>query len=209
MTLQISADKTNAPQDGLDPTSIAAIRELLAQAPKAQVPPVLQNDLGRADSSPHAQTATAEVSQDVPKSLSGDQVAPAFKGRFTGYRPKLRHLLSFGAIALLLFRPVLVIGLFILSLMVLVGVVLIVGYDVFWIRMAAVARWYAGRNPEKAAAFHGKLDRFAMKWDSFLDRFPEGSVDGFYLPDLNDSAAVDADHEAALDRRLRSLGKNS
>ena len=44
-----------------------------------------------------------------------------------------------------------------------------------------------------------------MKWDAVLDRFPEGTVDGLYLPDFGEMAAAEARHDAALDRRFDRL----
>ena len=44
-----------------------------------------------------------------------------------------------------------------------------------------------------------------VKWDAVLDRFPEGTVDGLYLPDFGEMAAADTRHDEALDRRFDSL----
>ena len=68
-----------------------------------------------------------------------------------------------------------------------------------------IARWYARRHPSRSVELHRKLDNFAMKFDAFLDRFPEGTVDGLYLPDLGDLAEADQRHDEALDRRFETL----
>ena len=197
MTIQTSIDKTSGSQDGFDASSIDAIRDLLAQEPKTQEPSA--PDRARAEGEIPAQSAKSHPAPQANATRSSGGSGTSLRGRVLGFRPKPRQILLFAAIALVVFRPVLVIGLLLLTLMVLVGVILIVGYDTFWIRAAAIARWYARRNPEKAADLHLRLDRFAMKWDAFLDRFPEGSVDGFYLPDLGDSSDVNARHEEALE----------
>ena len=44
-----------------------------------------------------------------------------------------------------------------------------------------------------------------MKWDAVLDRFPEGTVDGLYLPDFGEMAAAETRYDEALDRRFDSL----
>ena len=44
-----------------------------------------------------------------------------------------------------------------------------------------------------------------MWWDGVLDRFPEGSVDALYFPDLQAIAQRDAAHEVAMDNRLRRM----
>jgi len=44
-----------------------------------------------------------------------------------------------------------------------------------------------------------------VAWDGILDRFPEGTVDGLYLPDFGELAAADDRHTEAMDRRLSGL----
>ncbi len=104
-----------------------------------------------------------------------------------------------------LLRPWLVLGLFVLSLLVLIGVILTVGYDGFWQGVMKASRWYGKRRPHRAEALYAKLDRFAMRWDAFLDRFPEGTVDGLYLPDLEQLATAERRHDEAVARRLAGL----
>ncbi|MBD3664412.1 hypothetical protein [Sulfitobacter aestuariivivens] len=127
------------------------------------------------------------------------------KSRITGYRPKPKHILITGSLLLVYFRPWLVLGLFFLLAFIFVGILLILGYDGFWRRTMAIARWHARRSPSRSAELHRRLDNFAMRFDAFLDRFPEGSVDGLYLPDFGDIAEAEARHDAALDRRLSGL----
>lgn len=158
-----------------------------------------------APAQPHVAAASAApAAAPRPKSALGLKI-DALKAKVLGYRPTRKHIF-WGAFALLvLMRPWLVVGLFFLSLFVLVGVFLILGYDGFWRRAMAIGRWYARRNPERSVELHRKLDRFAMRWDMILDRFPEGSVDGLYMPDFGDLAEADARHEEAMERRLSSL----
>ncbi len=125
--------------------------------------------------------------------------------RLQGYRPTIAHG-ALGVFALLvLFRPWLIIGIAFLFGLILVGVLLILGYDGFWQGVMRLSRWYASRRPSRAAVMHERLDRFAVRWDSFLDRFPEGSVDGLYLPDFGGLAAADRRHEDAMERRLNGM----
>ena len=81
-------------------------------------------------------------------------------------------------VLLLVFRPWLVLGIVFLFLFVMTGVFLVLGYDGFWRRVMGVARWYARKHPSRSGELHRKLDTFAMKFDAFLDRFPEGTVYG-------------------------------
>ncbi|PTX62599.1 hypothetical protein C8N31_11819 [Sulfitobacter mediterraneus] len=129
----------------------------------------------------------------------------ALKAQITGYRPTPRHILLASAALLIVFRPWLVVGLVLLALMLLGLTFLVLGYDGFWLRAMGAARWYANRNPDRAGELNRKFDTFALKWDAFLDRFPEGTVDGLYLPDLGDIAQRDARHEEVLDRRMQNL----
>lgn len=132
----------------------------------------------------------------------------ALKAQITGYRPTPRHILLASAALLIVFRPWLVVGLMVLALMLLGLIFLVLGYDGFWLRAMGAARWYANRNPDRAEELNRKFDTFAMKWDAFLDRFPEGTVDGLYLPDLGDMAQRDARHAEVLDRRMQDLREN-
>ncbi|MEH6740654.1 MAG: hypothetical protein V7695_19240 [Sulfitobacter sp.] len=127
--------------------------------------------------------------------------------RFRAYRPTPVHI-GLAVIALIvLTRPWLVLGLLFLSIVILTGVFLITGYDGFWQGVVKISRWYANRRPTRAAAIHARLDRFAVRWDSILDRFPEGTVDALYLPDFGDLAQADARHGEALERRLAGLNE--
>tara|TARA_R110002094_G_scaffold53486_4_gene64794 strand:- start:1060 stop:1737 length:678 start_codon:yes stop_codon:yes gene_type:complete len=213
---QATQEKT-ADNDGLDATSLAAIRSLLVAEPEA-FKATAPTKPGRHRKTPPARTAEpARTATDEPGTRI--QAAPAqaenepfqaerpatARSRIAGFRPSAKHILLGGIVVLIVFRPWLILGLLALSTFVMVGVFLILGYDGFWRRAMAVARWYARRRPSRAAALHSKLDRFAMKWDGVLDRFPEGTVDGLYLPDFGYLAEADARHDAALDRRFEKL----
>ncbi len=150
------------------------------------------------------QTKTIDRPEPVNAPGKGDMLY-----RLSAYRPTVMHILL-ACLALFVFmRPWLVIGLTILSLIVLTGVFLMVGYDGFWQNVMKMGRWYARRKPSRAAAIHARLDRFALRWDAILDRFPEGTVDALYLPDFGELAQADARHGEALDRRLAGLKEES
>ena len=200
-----------APKAELDPASLAAIQDLLkaeaAQpAPKAVpcAPPAAPRLKGRAVLPSLEETPAAEprISAKAPKRPG---IFARGRARVLGYRPAVRHVLLACLALLLLFRPWLVLGLLFLGMALILSVFLALGYDGFWRRGMALGRWYASRRPERAADLHNRLDAFAMKWDAVLDRFPEGTVDGLYLPDFGEMAAADARHDAALERRLGSL----
>ncbi len=217
----------------LDPQALAAIRNLLETQPEIAPQPVaerqaekaarVQAPLAKPDHAEPSETGSHEtpVEAVAPKRASkpktkrvrpaanpgaqADGIVGRMKAALTGYRPAPKHIVLVGIALLVLLRPWLVVGLLFLSLFVFVGIFLILGYDGFWRRAMGLARWYAQRRPSRAAEMHRKLDAFAMRWDSILDRFPEGSVDGLYLPDFGDLATADARHDDALDRRLNNL----
>ena len=217
--------RETAVDDGeLDPKALAAIRDLLdTQPPQADDPVVARRPerrdssasghVDRRDGTPRRAPAAPQPAQEpVPQMDHAAAQKGGFLGRvksaIVGFRPSLKFAI-WASFALLVFlRPWLVIGLTFMGLIIMIGVFLIVGYDGFWRGAMGMARWYARRRPNRAAALHRKLDRFAMKWDAVLDRFPEGTVDGLYLPDFGNLATADARHDAALDRRFANMAEN-
>lgn len=226
-------DETTDADVPLDDESMAAIRAMLEDdAPAAVVAPTPRAQAAaQAVTAPQAAPveAPAEKARSSRRTLPPIAAAPeatvaskksarpsrvaGLLNRLTspvlvrvkGYRPTPKHMI-FAALGLLVFfRPWLVVGIVLLSLMVFTGIFLILGYDGFWKRGMAIARWYAQRSPDRAAEMHGRLDRFAMKWDAVLDKFPDGTVDGLYLPDFQELAAAEDRHAAALDRRLNDM----
>ena len=214
MTVQ---DKPHTPEktEELDAGSLAAIRDLLASetpvAPprtKARRPAPAAADVPAARSAPTERVARPDP---APQPAEAPEPAPAagrlqaLGARFTGYRPKARHVLLASLLLLVVFRPWLVLAVVVLGLFVVTAIFLILGYDGCWRQTMRLARWYARRHPSRSIEIHRRLDAFAMKFDEFLDRFPEGTVDGLYLPDFGDLAEAEARHDAALGRRFEAL----
>ena len=85
------------------------------------------------------------------------------------------------------------------------GIFLFVGYDRFWSGVLRLFRWYHARRPAKAERLRRRADGLALRWDAFLDRFPEGSVDALYLPDLNSLQEREDRHKKALAERFDKL----
>jgi hypothetical protein len=129
---------------------------------------------------------------------------PALAERIS-WRPTPEQIVVASLVLLLLFRPFLVLGVLFVGLLLICGLFLALGYDGFWLTAMRLARWHAARQPEKAAALHRRIDAFAMRWDAVLDRFPEGSVDGLYLPDFGELARSETGEDPILDRRLQAL----
>jgi len=214
----------------LDPNSLAAIRDLLSTEDPVEPQPVEEREQAKAALSQATAAAPAAESKRArlvplspqahttakpqkaakkprvkkPKPEGGGMV-DQLKAKILTYRPSVKHVVLASLALLILFRPWLMLGLLFLSAFIVTGIFLILGYDGFWHRVMAVARWSARKHPSRSAEMHRKLDNFAMRFDAFLDRFPEGSVDGLYLPDFGDVAAADARHDEALDRRFDKL----
>lgn len=136
-----------------------------------------------------------------------EKPAKRAEGVVAGYRPKPAHIALGAFVLLVIFRPWLVLGVTLLAAFILTGVLLMVGYDGFWQGVIRISRWYAGKRPSRAAAIHARLDGFAMRWDAFLDRFPEGTVDGLYLPDFGALEMAEQRHDEVMQRRLASLNE--
>jgi hypothetical protein len=145
------------------------------------------------------------ISNEKPAKSKGG--GNAIVDRIRAYRPTPMQIFLAVLALIVVTRPWLVLGLLFLSIIILTGVFLITGYDGFWQGVVRISRWYANRRPARAAVIHARLDRFAVRWDSILDRFPEGTVDALYLPDFGDLAQADVRHGEALDRRLAGLNE--
>ena len=229
MTIQPETE-TNSDATGLDSNSLAAIRNLLATEPEVMPQPVEERQAATAEAA-IAPLPEADAPKDGPRPVTapskaelraakraakasaastgaGDGILGRAKARVLGYRPTPKHIVLACLALLIVFRPWLVLGLLFLTGFIVTAIFLILGYDGFWRRTMGAARWYARRRPARSVELHRKLDTFAMKWDAVLDRFPEGSVDGLYLPDFGDLAEAEARHDAVLDRRFDSLREN-
>jgi hypothetical protein len=128
--------------------------------------------------------------------------------RLMDYRPTPRHIVLASLALLVLFRPGLVLGLLALAGLGLAALYVSLGHDGFWLRVLALWGWYARRQPARAAALRTRLERFALRWDALLDRFPGGTVDFLYLPDFEELAQRDHRHTETVERRLSDLNNS-
>ncbi|MEP2681852.1 MAG: hypothetical protein ABJP44_09245 [Sulfitobacter sp.] len=183
----------------LDPTALSAIRNVMAEGHAGTgmdtpEPPAKHPQSGRNafPELPEPEVAKGKSARRLPLKMPKKRPSPR------------AVMLSLLALAVIM-QPWLVLGVVFIAVFVTLGVFLALGYDGFWGRAMALGRWYAARRPERAAALHARLDAFAMKWDAVLDRFPEGMVDGLYLPDFGEMAAAETRYDEALDRRFDSL----
>lgn len=115
----------------------------------------------------------------------------------TGFR--LWHLILVAALWFIVMHTVLFIVLLTLGGMVLCGVLMIVGLDDGAKQMRRACAFLRRRNPRLAARVYRGLDAFAYGWDAVLDRFPDGTVDALYPPDLSVLVADNDVRPAASD----------
>lgn len=221
--------RTTSPED-LDPAALAAIRDLLASQPAIKPQSVRKRVAARQEAATAPVQPVARQSQPARRSIEGPTVEPIekaiyvdraprrgsvlqgvasrlapLKARVTGYRPPRKHIV-WAALALVVFlRPGLVFMLALLAVLTVLAAFLFLGYDGFWRGVMGIGHRYARLRPARAAQMRARLDRFAVRFDAFLDRFPEGTVDGLYLPDFGQLAAADDKHDAAMRRRLDAL----
>jgi hypothetical protein len=216
MTQRDAKKATQTNDKDIDVESMAAIRSLLhADVPERAAP---------SDAPKRSRRFAAMVDEPAPEDVSAPQStrekalkkAPRIKTqspdgqgnflmRILGQKYAQYAVLAVAVLLTIYFRPFLILGIMFLSTLTVAAIFLILGYDGFWQRTMAVARWYARRSPERAVVLHRKLDLFATKWDAILDRFPEGTVDSLYLPDIGDVGQPGAQQDAATDRRFSQM----
>ena len=102
-------------------------------------------------------------------------------------------------------RPLWLFTPFLLTLFAFLGAIVLFGAGRTWRAVMRVFKLFVRQSPEKAHRFAKRMDRVALRWDGFLDRFPEGSVDGLYLPDFQSIQDVEKQHDVAVDARLSRM----
>jgi hypothetical protein len=167
--------------------------------------PVSQPEIIRTGESAHV----PERAAPAPKRASRPGARPT--AALTASLPAglLRAAPRWGAIAVLfgcaMLYPALVVAPVFLTLFLVIGAFVLFGGGRVWFAVSAVLDWYARRRPARAQRLLARLDAFAVRWDAILDRFPEGSVDGLYMPDLSTMSGRDDREDAALAARLARM----
>ncbi len=116
--------------------------------------------------------------------------------------PKRKHVAFALMAALILIRPMWAFFavLIVVSLVALAFFTL--GAETIWRGVMLALHQLSDKDPKRAVRIRKRLDAFAVKWDTFLDRFPEGSVDQFYMPDFQVLSAEEARNEARFQNRM-------
>lgn len=126
-----------------------------------------------------------------------------------GFRPSAWHLALISMALVVALRPHWFVITSVLIIALVVGTFLILGADRIWRLVLTWLNHVEARNPARAARLRTRLDRFACRWDAILDVFPEGSVDGLYMPDLQAMQDADEAHLEALSARLDRMVHDS
>lgn len=125
--------------------------------------------------------------------------------RFMKERFKIKHAAIAACLLLFYLKPHWIVFGALLSILIFGSLLMLIGMDRIW---ETVVRWLEvldDRNPAKAAKWRVRLDRFAERWDRILDIFPDGTVDGLYLPDLQSMQDDKARHAARVEERLSRM----
>ena len=125
--------------------------------------------------------------------------------RLRAFRPTPRHLALASLALLAVVRPhwFVVTGALVVAL--IVGSFMLLGSDRVWRMVLAHLVRVEARNADRAALLRTGLDRFACRWDAILDFFPDGMVDGLYMPDLQAMQDGEAAHTKAMAARLERM----
>lgn len=114
-----------------------------------------------------------------------------------------------GAIAVLfacaILYPALIVLPIFATLFVVIGAFVLFGSERVWDRVGQGLARLETRSPRKTARLMARLDAFAVRWDAILDRFPEGWVDGLYLPDFANSHERSRYEDALVTARLQRM----
>ena len=127
--------------------------------------------------------------------------------RLRAYRPTPRHLAIVSTLLLIVVRPHWFVFGVVLAVVVVVAAFLLLGEDRIWAAVLRRLHRIETKAPERAAELRARLDRFAYRWDSVLDYFPDGMVDGLYMPDFQTLEQAEDRHATAMSERLARMGQ--
>lgn len=196
------------PRENTPDATLHAIRSVLTDVePTVPVPAKKVADVATpviTDVSP-AKAAPAKPAISKPALPFQVPSRDAIARKVTQFRPRSVHVVMLAVLLLLVLRPQwVVLGVF-LSAFLTLGAFACLGTDRVWGFVGNRFKSFARRHPERASRIGSKLDSVALRWDAFLDRFPDGSVDGPYLPDFQAQNCREEAHDAAVDARLARM----
>lgn len=188
-----------------DDATLSAIRSVLTEPVEAAAPVPKMERVSRLRSKADP---VAKPVDESPNDIAADvEPKPSMMERLRGisYRPSRKLVIWAVIVSLIVLRPhVFVIGTIVL-LVSLGAAFAIFGSEAVWSGVMRLFARYATYAPNRAARFATRMDTFALRWDALLDRFPDGAVDGLYLPDFQSLHKADERHAAVMSERLARL----
>ncbi|MEL7133467.1 MAG: hypothetical protein AAGK77_13765, partial [Pseudomonadota bacterium] len=135
------------------------------------------------DDLPELSAASDIPQKSRPRARLASNVLRAL-GQMRRFQPTPRHLAIASAALLFALRPHWFLLGAIFVLLLITSVFLILGSERIWRGVQLWLDRIDARDSARAASLRHALDRFAWRWDSILDLFPDGMVDGLYMPDF-------------------------
>ena len=209
------------PFEGTEEETMQTIRAILTE--EIEVPPARPQrkaDRAKGFVDRNVGLSPRRRASDFPElSAQADVVAPkgpglfarmgedmaTLSGHLTAFRPTTRHLAIVCTLLLMVVRPQwFVIGGILIAALA-IGVCMTVGMERIWRGVLAWIARVEGKNPARGALLRARLDAFACKWDGFLDLFPDGLVDGLYMPDFVGMLDAEERHMQVMSDRLERM----
>ncbi|MEP4196444.1 MAG: hypothetical protein ABJL99_12505 [Aliishimia sp.] len=210
-------------EDEFAPKSVEDHREVVAQAFEKEATLQLVKDVEtKVRPAKFTSVPTGDIPQEPTPVVSASvKAAPVKKTAKRKAMPKItfpavqvpaivrfvtpRVLATLVLIALAMLYPALIVFPFVLTAFCVIGSFLFFGSERVWNAVSRGLTRYEARAPKRAAKLLDRLDAFAVHWDALLDRFPEGSVEGLYMPDFAHYETEQQSRDAAVDARLERM----
>ena len=157
----------------------------------------------------------AEVEPEVPQPKRTSRLAPLISRILKAFSPLVHRVRTFRPttrqLALVCFALLVVVRphWFVIGGALFLGsiafVFLLFGSDRIWRGVVAYLRRVDARDPVRGVLLRERMDWWACRWDAILDHFPDGMVDGLYMPDLQAMESAEAAHTYAMAQRLARM----
>lgn len=145
----------------------------------------------------------------APRIAKASSMVGSLIRRVRSFRPSTRQLALACLALLVVVRPHwFVIG-GALLLGGVAGIFLLFGSDRIWRGVVSYLRRVDARDPVRGVLLRERMDWWACRWDAVLDRFPDGMVDGLYMPDLQAMETAEAAHTYAMAQRLARMAHDT
>ena len=199
---------------GTEAETLSAVRSVLTEVeemqPKQRTPlfSAARKRTNQSKTARFAPLSEADQSHDAAgprlanlRNLLGGPLAIAFKSNVLA-KIKRKHVAFAALAAFVWLRPMWAVLFVVLSLFLVAGIFFVVGGEKIWRGVMLALHRISKTDPDRAVRIRKRLDLFALRWDMILDRFPNGSVDMFYMPDFQVLSAEEARNETRLAQHM-------